>query len=79
MDNRLPPGVSNPMLPLKREDCKHQYLQFASGDYYIWCRQCEARWVCTEIHADKASPELANRGIGSTLSGQLRTGEPTDP
>ncbi len=57
---------------LKREDCTHRVLRFGSGDYYIFCHDCDARWVASQIGTDKAAPELANKGKGCALSGQVR-------
>jgi hypothetical protein len=30
------------MIP--RVDCEHNTLMFGSGDYYIFCQDCNARW-----------------------------------
>ncbi len=28
----------------ERKDCDHERLTFGSGDYYIFCSDCSARW-----------------------------------
>ena len=58
---------------MERENCEHKVLSFGSGDYYIFCANCDARWVCTNTVKDIGSPELANKGIGCTLSGHIRS------
>lgn len=57
---------------VNRSDCEHKTLFFGSGDYYLFCKRCDARWVCTNANVDIGSPELANKGVGSLLSGQVR-------
>lgn len=55
------------------EQCRHPKINFGSGDYYLFCHACGARWVRTCAHADHPPrPDLANRGVGSQLSGEAR-------
>lgn len=30
-----------------KNDCKHNRLYFGSGDYYIFCEECNRFWVIT--------------------------------
>jgi hypothetical protein len=57
---------------VNREECEHKAIYFGSGDYYLFCHNCGARWVCTNEVRDIGSPELANKGVGCTLSGSVR-------
>jgi hypothetical protein len=56
----------------KREECEHPEVRFASGDYYVMCTFCDARWVCCGADSDQPRPDLANQGVGTGLSGGLR-------
>ena len=59
------------MIP--REKCRHLTLSFGSGDYYIFCNDCDAKW-CAHNHTqseygyDKdgkpigADPSVCNKG-----------------
>jgi hypothetical protein len=40
--------------------CKHIKLEFGSGDYYLFCKTCDNKWVLTELCSDKADPSRAN-------------------
>lgn len=62
------------MAKTPRENCKHTELQFGSGDYYIFCHACGAWWACVDPSSNeyRPAPELANKGDGSQLSGQMR-------
>ncbi len=63
------------MLKLKlQSECHHEQLQFASGDYYVFCRDCMAQWVMRNPRKspDVAAPECANKGVGMGLSGEIR-------
>jgi hypothetical protein len=31
---------------MDQKDCPHNTLQFASGDYYIFCPDCTKYWCC---------------------------------
>lgn len=60
---------------LKPDECRHLTLHFGSGDYYLFCRGCGAWWVRTVPgQGDRPASELANRGVGSGLSGHARVG-----
>lgn len=64
-------------------ECRHEELAFASGDYYIFCRNCNAAWM-RRGHGKieygmgangqeiGAAPENANKGVGAQLSGVRR-------
>lgn len=56
------------------EECDHATIHFGSGDYYLFCHDCGARWVRTQRDADIAAPEEC-RGVGTGNSGQPRTKE----
>lgn len=57
----------------RADQCNHATVQFGSGDYYIFCHECGAWWVRTNPgSSDKPRPDLANRGAGSSLSGEAR-------
>ena len=43
-------------------ECRHSLLRFGSGDYYIFCTECPARWVMSDA-SDIASPGNANLGV----------------
>lgn len=65
-------------MTIPQEDCSHATLQFHSGDYYLACRACNARWAMlgrTTSQGEYLQPEAANKGIGATLSGQLRAAQ----
>lgn len=58
-----------------QKDCDHSTLRFASGDYYIFCSECPARWIISDPWSNELkvpSAAHANIGIGCTLSGQER-------
>lgn len=55
-----------------REDCKHERLFFGSGDYYLLCHECGGKWVCSDPLIDVGAPDLANKGVGVALSGEVR-------
>jgi hypothetical protein len=62
-----------------RHECNHPKLTFGSGDFYLFCYGCGARWACigdTGFSKDEISPATANRGVGAQLSGQTRTQHP---
>lgn len=72
---------------IAREKCDHKELWFGSGDFYIFCQNCGARWATIswqqpEYGYDKdgkpigVCPEDANKGEGSRLSGTKRIKEP---
>lgn len=59
--------------------CNHPRLQFNSGDYYLTCRDCGARWARIGYITDQpeygvdakgfhigARPDLANAGFTET-------------
>jgi hypothetical protein len=54
-----------------REECSHLILNFGSGDFYIFCHACGARWACVDTD-DMADSTLANKGFGGHLSGHAR-------
>lgn len=58
----------------EQAECRHTALTFQSGDYYIQCTDCPALWVMRDPRSgrDVGSPQHANRGVGSSLSGELR-------
>lgn len=58
---------------MNRPECEHKTLFFGSGDYYVFCQHCDARWVCCGSSSDLANTHLANRGVGRGLSGQVRS------
>lgn len=60
-----------------RSQCRHERLRFGSGDYYLFCQDCPARWVCSGSMRDEGAPELANQGVGCSLSGELRCAHET--
>ena len=57
-------------------NCEHKRIYFASGDYYIYCTDCSARWVMTDPQGvgDDPMPKPENSNIGSAalLSGEER-------
>lgn len=68
----------------ERKDCRHETLTFGSGDYYIFCQECNACWAAVshiqpEYGHDAqgkpigANPDICNKGVGCTLSGEIRT------
>ena len=59
-----------------RDVCHHRFLRFGSGDYYIFCHDCDARWVTSDPSTDRPAPELANKGPGGQLSGKMRIAPP---
>jgi hypothetical protein len=63
---------------MNREDCYHTMLRFESGDYYLSCEGCGAKWAAINPSAqgDFVQPEIANKGVGSTLSGDARVKQP---
>lgn len=65
------------------EQCAHKTVYFGSGDYYLFCRECNARWgrlglgrceygVNARGEEVGCDPGQSNRGVGATLSGQDR-------
>lgn len=67
--------LEKPMSKVPTGECRHPNLHFGSGDYYIFCHDC-GRWWCTiDPTTHDVRPDLANLGVGSQLSGQVRTGE----
>lgn len=54
-----------------REFCEHKTLHFHSGDYYVECDDCHAKWVACDPW-DIRAPDQANRGVGCGLSGHKR-------
>lgn len=61
--------------PFDAKDCTHHRVHFGSGDYYLFCQGCGAKWVRAD-GLDQAAPGLSNRGTGSSLSGQPREKPP---
>jgi len=59
---------------MKQEDCRHATVRFGSGDYYIFCADCPMRWAAINpsTEGDFVFPEGANKGVGATLSGEVR-------
>jgi hypothetical protein len=57
---------------IPQEDCAHKLLTFGSGDYYIFCSGCGARWVFAGGEDDTHTPGKSNKGKGSHLSGETR-------
>jgi len=55
----------------ERSECDHPSLMFASGDYYLFCHDCGAKWA-TIVNWNEISPQSANQGVGAQLSGQKR-------
>lgn len=55
-------------------ECRHATIGFQSGDYYVFCRDCPAKWAAIDglAGSDKPSPESSNKGVGSGLSGEDR-------
>lgn len=49
-------------MPGTKADCSHNTLTFGSGDYYLFCDQCGARWCRISIRGDIPAPEEANNG-----------------
>jgi len=56
----------------ERKDCEHENLMFGSGDYYIFCTECPAKWVVAGNNSDENSPQESNIGVGAGLSGERR-------
>lgn len=46
-------------------ECLHKTLNFGSGDYYIFCRDCRFCWRIEDDHND-------NQGKAAELSGEDR-------
>jgi len=57
-----------------RKECLHETLAFGSGDYYLFCRDCDARWAAVSTTQSKygydqmnnpvgADPSVANQGV----------------
>lgn len=78
---------------MNRKDCEHPTLFFNSGDYYLTCLGCGARWATmdtsrqaeygTDRHGREvgACPEAANIGIEAHFSSdekRVRVGEGQD-
>ena len=71
-----------------RQNCAHETLMFGSGDYYILCTntKCGPRWAAVSPKQPEygfagqqpigACAEIANQGVGATLSGKMRTNNP---
>jgi hypothetical protein len=61
-----------------REECAHLILNFGSGDFYLFCHSCGARWATidyadpTKSWSDEIAPQSANKGLGAHLSGHAR-------
>lgn len=55
-----------------RAECRHERLFFGSGDYYLFCSDCNAAWVCRSPADDQPAPHMANKGVGVGLSGEKR-------
>lgn len=54
------PPYENPPEQVERETaCGHEQLRFGSGCYYVFCAVCNARWVHSTIHADKACSDAS--------------------
>ncbi len=55
------------------EECLHEELYFASGDYYVYCANpaCRRCWVTMNAE-HQPTPELANKGKQTYLSGERR-------
>jgi hypothetical protein len=52
-------------MSLNREECQHKQIWFGSGDYYVFCHACGAKWV---MHgADR--PEYGEREDGTKIGG----------
>lgn len=66
--------TSSQRMSESREHCHHPILAFGSGDYYLFCRSCDARWVTCGTENDQPKPELANRPGAVGLSGVTLTG-----
>jgi hypothetical protein len=64
---------------MNREDCHHKTVYFGSGDYYIFCRDCPARWVACNLTSDQPCPSVSNQGVGGMLSGEVREERRADP
>ena len=62
-----------------RKECNHETLYFASGDYYIFCRQCPGKWVAHNMFQQEYGFDKHGMRIGAdpsncnpNLSGQER-------
>lgn len=62
-----------------RAECHHETLNFGSGDFYLFCHACGARWATIDYAdpskswSDEIAPQAANQGVGGQLSGQPRS------
>jgi hypothetical protein len=46
-------------------DCKHESLQFGSGDYYIFCHECGRKWCMMSNFI----PEYTLGPVGKSIAG----------
>lgn len=74
---------------MNREDCEHKTLFFGSGDYYLFCQHCPAKWATIVDGQDEhgsnysgkpigCAPSASGKGVGSQLSGQVRSAPQRD-
>jgi hypothetical protein len=54
---------------MDKNACPHNTLQFASGDYYIFCLDCIKYWCCNPKGDGALEGQNWNDGPGVTLSG----------
>jgi hypothetical protein len=50
---------------LNADDCKHQWLHFGSGGFYVFCKMCNCKWVAVK-HSDDYQPDTTRGRAGLT-------------
>lgn len=51
-----------------REQCRHLSLAFGSGDYYIFCQDCDARWVAHNAIQSEYGYDSDGKPVGADPS-----------
>jgi len=58
---------------ISREQCRHLNISFGSGDYYIFCNDCPAKWVAHNDHQPEYGYEDGKAvGADASVSNQYK-------
>jgi len=49
---------------IDRKYCDHPVVSFQSGDYYVFCRVCDARWGAIKTGQDEYGTDATGKSIG---------------
>jgi hypothetical protein len=55
--------------------CEHKVLMFGSGDYYVFCKECAARWGRLASDRPEYGEDKEGRFVGCAPN--LAIGQPT--